>query len=190
MYSLELSQIQAAICQRPFESQKRKIRILTIVCAVITNTAVLVRFATRIGLHQTFSVDDWFIAATIVSLYSVLNQIVFSNLGTARWQMPSLPISLYNVGPSEPLQEANADELAVEHGGFGEHVWNIKLDDVPHLFHWCKFYASSHIFANIRESISVRCYTSWLLDLSKDPYYFSTSGSSQSLRSGTHAGRL
>jgi hypothetical protein len=52
--------------------------------------------------------------------------------------MFSLHISLYNVGISEQLEEAKANELVVEHDGFGEHVWNIKLDDVPHLFYWCK----------------------------------------------------
>jgi hypothetical protein len=75
MYYLELSQIQAAICQRPFESQRRKIRIMTIVCAIITNTAVLVRFSTRLGLHQRFGVDDWFIAATIVSPYAFVIRV-------------------------------------------------------------------------------------------------------------------
>jgi hypothetical protein len=29
--------------------------------------------------------------------------------------------------------------LVVEEHGFGEHVWDIKLDSVPQLFYWCRF---------------------------------------------------
>lgn len=64
---LELSKIQAAICERPHESQNKKLRIMTIVCAVFTNTAALLRFATRLSSKQTFGCDDLFMAGAVVS---------------------------------------------------------------------------------------------------------------------------
>lgn len=67
LQSQDLSKIQAAICERPYQSQNKKIRIMTIICAIITNGAALTRFSTRILLNQSFDSDDWFIAAAVVS---------------------------------------------------------------------------------------------------------------------------
>lgn len=73
----DLSKIQAAICERPYQSQNKKIRIMTIVCAVITNSAALTRFSTRILLNQTFDSDDWFIAAAVVSFDQAFIKLSF-----------------------------------------------------------------------------------------------------------------
>jgi hypothetical protein len=63
----ELSKIQAAICQLPFESRTKEMRIVTIVCAVVTYTSVLLRFISRLVLAQTYGMDDWFILGATVS---------------------------------------------------------------------------------------------------------------------------
>ncbi|CZR64664.1 uncharacterized protein PAC_14562 [Phialocephala subalpina] len=73
--TLDLSKIQAAICERPYQSQNKKIRIMTIVCAIITNGAALIRFSNRLLLNQTFDSDDWFIAA------AVLTEALFTTFG-------------------------------------------------------------------------------------------------------------
>jgi hypothetical protein len=71
---IALSKIQAVICQRPYESQNRKIRIMTIVTTVVTNTAALLRFVTRISLHQTMGLDDLFIAGAVVSCEFIIRR--------------------------------------------------------------------------------------------------------------------
>lgn len=63
-----LSKIQAAICGRPYETRNPMIRIMTIVCTCISNTAVLLRLATRYFLSQSMGGDDWFILAAVVCL--------------------------------------------------------------------------------------------------------------------------
>jgi hypothetical protein len=42
---------------------------MTIVCAAITCTAVVLRFITRLFLAQTYGMDDWFILAAAVSAF-------------------------------------------------------------------------------------------------------------------------
>ena len=54
------------------------IRTMTIVTAIVTNTAALLRFATRISLHQTMGLDDLFIAGAVVS-YEIQDQENASN---------------------------------------------------------------------------------------------------------------
>jgi hypothetical protein len=65
--SVELAKIQAAVCDRPYESQNLQIRILTIVCTIIGNIAVLSRLASRFFLNHSLALDDWFIIAAAVS---------------------------------------------------------------------------------------------------------------------------
>ena len=73
---LALNKIQAAICQRPYESQNRKIRIMTIVCGIITNLAALLRFSTRFCLRHTLGSDDWFIGLAVVRTSSYSSTIM------------------------------------------------------------------------------------------------------------------
>src|SRR4051812_35065532 len=93
---LALNKIQAAICQRPYESQNQKIRIMTIVTAVFTNTAALLRFVTRISLHQTMGLDDLFIAGAVVSC-AIHYQENSSNRECPRFQKVYSLTSVYNV---------------------------------------------------------------------------------------------
>ena len=57
------------------------IRTMTIITTIITNTAALLRFTTRISLHQTLGLDDLFMAGAIVS-YKSHHQEKTSNLDT------------------------------------------------------------------------------------------------------------
>jgi hypothetical protein len=66
---LELSKINAAICGIPFQSHNKELRVMTIICAAITYTSVLLRFITRLFLAQTYGMDDWFILAAAVSAF-------------------------------------------------------------------------------------------------------------------------
>jgi hypothetical protein len=92
---LALNKIQAAICQRPYESQNKKIRIMTIVTAVFTNTAAILRFATRISL-QIMGLDDLFIAGAVVSC-AIHYQENISNHDDPRFQKLYSLTSVYNV---------------------------------------------------------------------------------------------
>jgi hypothetical protein len=65
---VELSKIQAAICERPYESHSRELKIMTIGSATIAYTAVLLRFISRYFHSQSLGLDDWFILAAVVSV--------------------------------------------------------------------------------------------------------------------------
>jgi hypothetical protein len=54
-------------------SHTTELRIMTIICAIITYTALLLRFMSRLLLVQTFEMDDYFIIAAGVSHHSALN---------------------------------------------------------------------------------------------------------------------
>jgi hypothetical protein len=82
MVFLALNKIQAVICQRPHESKNGMIRTMTIVTTIITNTAALLRFITRISLHQTMGLDDLFIAGAVVSYEAHHHQEETSDLDT------------------------------------------------------------------------------------------------------------
>ena len=84
----ELSKIQGAVCGFPFESRNKELRIMTIVCAAITYTAVFLRFMSRLVLVQTFGIDDWFIVAAATSdavftFYGVLRRSFSWHLASA-----------------------------------------------------------------------------------------------------------
>src|SRR5277367_4312971 len=72
--SVELSKIQAAICEHPYESRSEQIRVTIIVGTTITYTAVLLRFISRYFLAQRFGLDDWFILAAIVCVSCLINE--------------------------------------------------------------------------------------------------------------------
>ena len=63
----ELDKVQAAICQRPYQSRNRLITVTTIVCGTITYTAVAIRLVSRYCLNQRYGMDDWFIIVAAVS---------------------------------------------------------------------------------------------------------------------------
>ncbi|KAN0101513.1 hypothetical protein V8E51_012023 [Hyaloscypha variabilis] len=65
--AIELSKINAAICGLPFQSHNKELRVMTIICAAITYTSVLLRFITRLFVAQTYGMDDWFILAAAIS---------------------------------------------------------------------------------------------------------------------------
>ena len=61
------AKIQAAVCDRPYESRNAQVKITTIVCTDIGNIAVLLRLASRFILNHSLTLDDWFIIAAVVS---------------------------------------------------------------------------------------------------------------------------
>jgi hypothetical protein len=69
---------------------------MTIVTAVFTNTAALLRFVTRIYFHQTMGLDDLFIAGAVVrcAIHYLEN---ISNLKDPRFQKVYSLTSVYNV---------------------------------------------------------------------------------------------
>ena len=69
---------------------------MTIVTAVFTNTAALLRFVTRISLHQTMGLDDLLIAGAVVSCV-IHHQENISNLEDPRFQKVYSLTSAYNV---------------------------------------------------------------------------------------------
>jgi hypothetical protein len=69
----EISKNRAAICGLPFQSHNKQLRIMTIICEIITYTALFLRFMSRLLLVQTFEMDDYFIIAAGVGHYSALS---------------------------------------------------------------------------------------------------------------------
>jgi hypothetical protein len=61
---------------------------MTIVCAAITYTSVLLRFITRLFLAQTYGMDDWFILAAAVSPFLPFESRNAAYEGNSRYQMP------------------------------------------------------------------------------------------------------
>jgi hypothetical protein len=84
----ELSKIQAAICGLPFQSRNKELRVMTIVCAVITYTSVSLRFISRLFLAQTYGMDDWFILAAAVSSVLPFVSRTSAYEGKSRYQTP------------------------------------------------------------------------------------------------------
>jgi hypothetical protein len=68
---------------------------MTIVTTIITNTAALLRFTTRLSLHQTLGLDDLFMAGAVVS-YGNHHQEDSSNLIPRSQTLYSFT-SVYNV---------------------------------------------------------------------------------------------
>ncbi len=71
---IELSKIQAAICDVPFQIQNQGIMALTIICATIVTLAVIFRLTARYMLKQTYGMDDWFLLAAVVSSLSSIDK--------------------------------------------------------------------------------------------------------------------
>lgn len=69
---VEVDKVQAAICERPYESRNQMIRIMTIVCMTITYAVILIRIVTRYCLNQRFGMDDWFIILAAVNITLLL----------------------------------------------------------------------------------------------------------------------
>jgi hypothetical protein len=69
----ERSKTRAAICGLPFQSHNKQLRIMTIICEIITYTALFLWFMSRLLLVQTFEMDDYFIIAAGVGGHSALN---------------------------------------------------------------------------------------------------------------------
>lgn len=75
--AVDLDKVSAAICERPYESRNYLIHVTSIVCMVITYTAVGIRLVTRYCLHQSYRLDDWFILGAAVT------DAVFTGFGIA-----------------------------------------------------------------------------------------------------------
>lgn len=61
--SVEVDKVQAALCERPYQSRNHLIRVISIVTAVFSYTVISLRLATRYFLHQKYRWDDFFIIA-------------------------------------------------------------------------------------------------------------------------------
>ncbi|KAG0646944.1 hypothetical protein D0Z07_6289, partial [Hyphodiscus hymeniophilus] len=71
----ELDKVQAAICERPYQSRNRLIRVTSIACLFLTYTAVIMRLGTRYYLHQNYRLDDLFI------VLAAITDAVFTGIG-------------------------------------------------------------------------------------------------------------